>query len=216
LAATGDRPGWGVTSQRTTYYKLDGTRQGALPGGMLFDVARAHQSSKGAMLECTFLHNGVTNGPFLVSRRDVRLYTASYEKLSARQVEALKSYYALSGKVGVRKNELLQASASKNPHFAAANAAYQAYLVNVSKAKELADKRGTATELDKARLEDQLRELKVAEVKLKADLDAANAKFREWKLQHANEIAKPENDPDIRRWTAEMETLRKKVPGLAM
>jgi hypothetical protein len=216
LASHGDRPGWGVTSQRTTYYKLDGARQGTVPGGILFTIVRAHQSSKGAMLECAFLQNSVTNGPFLVSRKDVNLFTASHTVLSKRQLDALLGFYSLSGKVGVRKNELLQASAAKNPHFAAANAAYQAYLAHIAQAKELASKRETATELDKARLEDQLRELKVAEVKLKATLDAANLKFREWKQQHASEVAKPENDPDIKRWTAEMATLRSVVPGLAM
>lgn len=215
-ASSGDRPEWGVTGLRTTYYKLDGMRQGTVPGGVLFDVARARQSSKGAMLECLFLHNGATNGPFLVSRKDVTLFTASHAKLSSRQLDALKAYYALNGKIGARKTDLLQASASKNPYYAAANAAYQTYLAHVSKAKELAAKRETTTELARARLEDELREMKVAEVKIKADLDAANQKFREWKEQHAAEIAKPENDPEIKRWTAEMAELRKVVPGLAM
>lgn len=216
LAATGDQPGWGVTSQRTTYYRLDGTRQGALPGGVLFEVVRAHQSSKGAMLECTFPQGVTTNGPYLVSRKEVRLFTATPTKLSARQLESLKGYYALSGKIGSRKAELLQASAAKNPHFTAANAAYQTFLAHVAQAKELAAKRETATELEKAFLEDKLREMKVAEVRIKATLDEANQKFRTWKEQHAGELAKPENDPDIKRWTAEMAALRRAVPGLAM
>ncbi len=215
-AATGDTPTWGVTGQRTTYYKLDGTRQGAVPGGVLFDVSRARQSSKGAMIECTFLHNGATNGPFLVSRKDVNLYTASHTKLSQRQLDALKTYYALNGKIGARKQELLQASAAKNPHFAGANAAYQRYLAHVNKAKELTERRDTVTGPERSQLEDQLREMKVAEVRLKAELEAANQKFREWKEQHAGEIAKPEQDPEIKRWSAEMADLRKAVPGLAL
>lgn len=216
LAAYGDRPGWGITSQRATYYKLDGSRMGSFPGGVLFDCKDNHKSSKGVMVEGLFFQNGVTNGPFLISRKDVNLFTSSHTKLTPRQREALHTYYALSGNVGTRKNELLQASALKNPHYAEANAAYQAFLAHVEKAQELTAKRDRATELDKSLLEDQLREMKVAETRLKATLEAVNQKFREWKNKHANEIAKPENDPDIKRWSAEMASLRQIVPGLAL
>lgn len=216
MASHGDRPGWGITNQRATYYKLDGSRVGNLPGGILFDCAKAHQSSKGLMVECSFLDNAATNGPYLVSRKDVFLYTASYTNLSARQRQALQAYYQLSGRIGIRKGELLQASASKNPYFAAANAAYKAFTEHTEKAKALTLKRDTATELDKARLEDQLREMKVAETRLRNELTAANQKFRTWKEQHAQDAAKPENDPEIKKWTQEMASLRALVPGLAL
>lgn len=216
LATRGDPPGWGITSQRSTYYKLDGSRVGSFSAGVLFDCKESRKSSKGVMVEGLFFQDGVTNGPYLVSRKDVRLFTASHTNLSARQCSALQAYYVLNGKVFTRKNELLQASASKNPHFAAANDAYQAFLAHVEKSKEMTAKRDRATELDKALLEDQLRELKAAETRLKANLEAANQKFREWKNQHASEVAKPENDTDIKNWSAEMATLRPVVPGLAL
>lgn len=216
LASYGDKPGWGVTHQRTTYYKLDGVRIGNLPGGVLFDCSKAHQSSKGLMLECSLAREASTNDPFLISRKDVFVFTGAQTNLSSRQLEALKSYYQIKGKIAARKIELLQASASKNPHFAAANAAYRAFTEHTRKAQGLALKRKTATEAEKAQLEDQLRELKVTETKLQSELADANQKFRTWKEQHATEIAKPENDPDVQKWTQEMEPLRKLVPGLAM
>lgn len=216
LASHGDRPGWGVTHQRTTYYKLDGARVGNLPGGVLFDCNKAHQSSKGLMLECSLAGGASTNDHFLISRKDVFLFTGVQTNLSARQLGALKAYYQIKGKIGTRKTELLQASASKNPHFAAANAAYRAFTKHTEKAQELALKRKTATEAEKTQLEDQLRELKVAEAKLQSELAEANQKFRAWKEQHANEVAKPESDPDVQKWTKEMEPLRKLVPGLAL
>jgi hypothetical protein len=216
MASHGDRPGWGITNQRTTYYKLDGRRMGNLPGGVLFDCQKSHQSSKGLMIECVFLESAATNTSFLVSRKDIFLFTGSHTNLSARQVKALKDYYQLSGKIGMRKSELLQASASKNPHFTAANTAYRAFTEHTEKAKALSLKRDSATELDKARLEDQLREMKVAETRFRNELTAANQKFRQWKEQHAEEVAKPESDPDIKKWTQEMDELRRLVPGLAL
>lgn len=216
LASYGDKPGWGVTHQRTTYYKLDGARVGNLPGGVLFDCSKAHQSSKGLMLECSLAGGASTNDHFLISRKDVFLFTGAQTNLSSRQLEALKAYYQIKGKIGTRKTELLQASASKNPHYAAANAAYRAFTKHTEKAQELALKRKTATEAEKTQLEDQLRELKVTEAKLQSELADANQKFRTWKEQHANEVAKPESDPDVLKWTKEMEPLRKLVPGLAL
>jgi hypothetical protein len=168
LASYGDRPGWGVTQQRTTYYKLDGSRVGNLAGGVLFDCSKAHQSSKGLMVECAFTNSVSTNDHFLISRKDVFLFTGVQTNLSSRQIEALKAYYDLKGKIGARKSELLQASAIKNPFYTAANAAYRAFTEHTEKARALAAKRDTATELDKARLEDQLRELKVEETRLRA------------------------------------------------
>lgn len=216
LASYGDRPEWGVTSQRTAYYKPDGTRIGNVPGGLLFDVCTTHRSSKGVMVECRFAEGGLTNGVYLVGRKNVCLFTASYAKLSPRQREALKAYYALNGKVESRKTELLQASAAKNPFLASANTAYTAFNAHVEKAQALTLQRDRATGLERSRAEDQLREMKVKEVQLKIALDSANQKFREWKQQHGGETAKPENDADIKKWQQEMADLRQRVPGLAI
>ena len=186
-----DRPGWGVTFQRTAYYKLDGTRLGTVPGGTVFDFRQAHTSSRGTMIECQFLREGRTEATFLVSRKEVHLFTSSYSRLSARQLEALKSYYERNGLIDLRKRELLQASANRNPHYQAANAAYRAFNDHIAKAKALSETRESASELEKARLEEQLRQMKLTETRLKAELTAANEKFRVWKEQHADEIAKP-------------------------
>ncbi len=217
LATPRDIPGWGVTHQQATYYQTDGSRVGTVPGGTLFACQQARRtSSKGMMVECRFLRNGETNGAFLVGRKDVHLFTGTHADLSRRQLEALQRYYSLAGQIGLKKNELLQQAAGRNPYFASYQAAYRAYMAQIDKAKAVADRRDSATELDRARIEEHLRELKVEEVRVKAAFDAAHQKFREWKDQHASELAKPENDPDIRRWTAERETLRKAVPGLTL
>ena len=216
LATSSDKPEWGVTQQRATYYKSDGSRLGHVPGGTLIAFKEKRPSSKGLMIACKILAGGSSNDVYLVSTKDVYLFTGSYSLLSPRQLTALKDYYALNGNINQRKNELLQISASKNPFFTAYNAAYTVYMAHIEKAKALTAQRDHATEGDKSRFEDQLREMKIAETRLRAEYDDAHLKFRSWKDQHANEIVKPENDPEVKKWTLEMSALRSVVPGLAL
>ena len=56
----------------------------------------------------------------------------------------------------------------------------------------------------------------VLDVAIRLEYDATHAKFRSWKEQHANELAKPENDPEVLKWEQEMRVLRSSVPGLAI
>ena len=216
LASGGDKPEWGITYQRTSYYKPNGSRQGHVPAGMLVTFKETRQSSKGVMVACQFPTSGSTSDVYLVSAKDVGLFTGTYTRLSSRQLDALQAYYVLNGKISQRKNELLQASAAKNPFFDSYNTTYTVYMAHLDKAKELALQRNRVTDADKAHLEDQLREMKMAEIRLKAEYDAAHLKFRTWSDQHAGEFVKPENDPDVKKWTQEMSELRAKVPDLML
>lgn len=214
LASYGDRPGWGITNQRTVSYKPDGTRVGNVPGGLIVSAGLARKSTKGLMIECRFQEGGLTNGLYLVMQKDLYLFTGAYTNLSVRQREALRTYYGLNGKIEARKTDLLLASAAKNPHLSEANAAYKAYTANGEKTRELLLQRDRAVNQDRSRIEDELRELKLKEVTLKADLEAANQKFRGWKLEHGGEVAKPDNDADIKKWRQEMADIRPRLPGL--
>jgi len=215
LAQRGEKPGWGVTHQRTSYYTLEGTRVGAVAGGVLLEYRKAHSSSKGGMIECVLYENGTASAPLLVSAKDIFLFTGSFRKLSAKQLKDLVGYYALSGKIALRKTELLQASAAKNPYFTAYNAAHKALMAHIDSAKTLATQRDAATELEKTRIEDRLREMKMTETRLRAEYDVQLQKFRTWKKDHPDAVAQPEKDPSIKAWTGEMAALRPRIPGLA-
>ena len=214
LASSGDKPEWGITHQLTTYYTPAGERQGQVPGGLLFEYKGRTATSKGAMLSCVFVRDGATKGPYLISAKDALLYVGSYKRLSERQMAAIKAYYELSGKIGARKTELLQQSAAKNPFFAQYQAAHKALMDHIDTAKALTAQRDKATEAEKSRLEERLREMKMEDTKLRATYNAEHLKFRGWKDQHAKELVRPENDPSIQRWTQEMAALRSRVPGL--
>jgi len=216
LASSGSTPMWGITCLRTTYYKPDGTRQGHVPSGTLFTYRNTHSSSRGEVVECQFLVEGVAPTPFLVGKQDVCLFTGSHTNLTAHQLAALKSYYDLNGKIALRKSDLLQAAAAKNPFSAACNDANKAYSDHLAKAKALAAQRARATNEERSRIEDQLREMKMTELRLKTESEALQRKFNLWRDQHASEVAKPESDPDILKWTQEMASLRSIVPGLAL
>lgn len=215
LVQRGETPGWGVTHQRTMTYALDGTRKGYVPAGSVFEYRGVRKSSKGAMAECAVVENGVPASPVLLSSQDARMFTGSYTKLSAKQLADLQAYYTLSGKIAARKIELLQEAGAKNPFFAEYQAAHKKLTDHIDKAKALTVQRDKATELDRIRISDQLREMKNEEGRLRAAYDAIHQKFREWKAQHANELERPENDPNVQQWTQQMSELRPRVPGLA-
>ena len=216
LAQRGEKPGWGVTHQRTVFYTIEGVRAGSVEGGVLLDFRGTHSSSKGGMVECVLYEHGSPSAPLLVGVKDVFLFTGSFTKLSARQREAVQAYYALSGKIANRKTELLQASAVKNPFFDTYQNAHKALMAHIDRAQALVKQREQATaEQDKVRLADELREMKVMETRLRAEYDAIHLKFRTWKQEHANEIAQPERDPSIKLWTKQKTDLIAQMPGLA-
>ncbi len=216
LASYGSKPEWGITWQPTSYYKTNGTRIGQLPGGTVFTYRETLSSSKGVMVKSQLLSSGPTNDVYLIGKKDVYLFTGHYSSLTPRQRTHLTAYYALNGKIALRKNELLQASAAKNPYFSAYHAAYQAYMGHIEKAKAIGEQRDRAMNLERSQFEDKLREMKIQEMRLKTDYETAHKKFRSWKDQHADEQTKPENDPSIRNWSKEMAALRNSIPGLAM
>ncbi len=214
LAQRGEKPGWGITHQRTATYTLDGTRVGQVEGGVLLDFRATRTSSKGGMVECLLYEKETPSVPVLLDVNDAFLFTGDRTKLSARQLADLQAYYALRGKIAGRKNELLQASAAKNPFFEAYQTAYKTLMAQIDRAKELTVQRDRASELEKMRIEDQLREMKVAETRLRAEYDAIHLKFRTWKQQHASELAKPEDDSFVKQWSQQMADLRPRLPGL--
>lgn len=217
LTRSGEMPGWGITHQRATIYTLDGDNKGYVSGGTLIDYRATRTSSKGEMVECLTLgEQGQTTAPVLISIKELYLFTASYSKLSARQLSALKSFYALNEKIVLRKNEMLLEAGAKNPHFNSYQIAYKKLMAQIDNAKVLITQRDNAkSSLEKMRFEDTLRTMKMDEGRLRSDYDKAHLAFLTWKQAHAQEMPKPENDPKVRAWAQEMNTLRILVPGLA-
>ena len=211
-ARSSESPGWGVTTHAISYYKADGSRVGTVEGGVLFDCSKMHTSSKGTMVECSFLQDGMTDGTFFIGRKDAQFFTGSHQKLSKARVRALKEYYALSGKIEARRADILERSAAMNPHFAEARKAYEAFQKNIEEAKRLEQLREKLTDVKRMELEDQLRELKLKEVGLKKTFEETQEKFTAWKKAHA---PKPEDDTDIQKWTQEKKRLAPALPGLA-
>lgn len=214
VVSYGHKPEWGVSTQQTSYYKLDGSRLGDIQGGTLFTCKEARTSSKGVMVTCTFISGTLTNMVFLISKKDVCLFTGSPAALSPRQRTALQTYYELNGKIILRKNELFLASASKNPYFSEYKTAYNAYMSHIEKGKELLMQRDHAMNAERARLNLTLEEMKASETQLKTEYDIEHRKFSIWKNQHASQTINPEDDPDVQKWTQEMAPLHSVVPSL--
>ena len=209
-----EQPGWGITSHKVSYYKADGSYAGTVEGGVLFDCTKTITSSKGTMVECRFLQEGMPDEPFLIGRKDAQFFTATHRKLSKSRIQALKDYYALNGKIEARRAEVLEKSAERNPHLIAARASHEAYQKNIQEAKRLEQLRDKLTDTKRMELEDQLRELKLKEVVLKKTFEETQEKYVAWKKAHAAELPKPEDDADIKKWAQEKKRLADALPGL--
>lgn len=215
LAERKERPEWGITHQQTAVFAPDGTRLRQVPGGTLLEYRAQRASSKGSMVECLLVQEDSLSPPRLVSQKDVFLFTGSYKRLSVRQLADLQAYYTLSGKIGLRKNELLQVSAAKNPFFAAYQAAHKKLLEHIDGSRALVAQRDSAVNVEKTNLEDRLREMKMEENRLRNAFNAEHTKFRAWKEQHASELPSFDNDASVQMWRQEMAKRRISIAGLA-
>lgn len=215
LARRGQEATWGITRQRASYYKLDGTRVGNVDSGVLFDFQSKRSSSKGDMVVCVLHGDNIPATPFLIGQPDILLFTGDRSKLSASQISDLKAYYSFSGQIAQRRKELLAASAQKNPFFEPYQAKYKTLMAHVEKAKALTAQRDKATDMQRMRISDQLHEMKQSEAKLRREYDEIHQKFKAWKDQHAGDQAKPDDDPFIKQWTGQRNALISRIPGLA-
>lgn len=212
-----EMPGWGVTMRLTSCYTLEGTRAELVPGGVLFDCLKTRGSSNGEMVECRRVAADGTPEArvVLINRREALFLTASRDKLSKARIQVLQQYYALNAKIHERKRELLQKRAEENPHLNAARIAYEAYERNQGAARRLAKDREAAREERRMEIEDQLRAVKVEDVRLTKALEEEQEKFRKWKKEHAAGQVALEEDPQIQAWMDEKQRLRVQIPGLA-
>jgi hypothetical protein len=215
-ARASEHPGWGITYQKTTYYNSKGAYQGLIAGGTLLNCLKEKlTSSKGELLECQPDSAIKTNSPIFIARKDAHFFTGDYNKLVVKQLEMLKDYYLLNGKISDRRKKLMEDGATLNPHFLASRAAYVALTENIEEASALQKKLATATDSKKMALDEALRALKIKETKLKATFEEEQKKFVEWKKAHANEIPNPDMDSMIKTWDAEKKKMIAALPGLA-
>jgi hypothetical protein len=213
-ARASEHPGWGVTHQKTPYYNEKGVYRGTLDSGEILNCLKGKlPSSKGDLLECQLRSS--TNAPLLIARKDVHFFTGDYNKLAAKQIQMLASYYQLNGKIAERRRKLLEEGANLNPHFQTSRTAYQALIHNIEEAKLLQQQLATATDSKKMALDEELRALKVKETGLKKAFEEIQKSFVEWKTKHASQLPNPETDPTIKKWIEERQNMISALPGLA-
>ena len=217
LALRGDvKPGWGVVRQQTNRYTADGRWMGSVAAGSLIDYVGTVSSSKGAMVGCLLCTtNERSSVRSLISQKDLHLFTGSYRSLSDKQVKDLRAYYELAGKIALRRNELLQASAAKNPFFPDYQAAYRVLMTNIDKARGEVILRDHAAGAEKVQAQERLSDVRMEQRRLLLKYDEVEGKFKDWKKEHAAELQSPDDDADIRQMTKLKRTLAPAIPELA-
>lgn len=218
LVQRGDvAPAWGVVRQQANYYLADGRRIGLVDAGVLIEYRKSVPSPKGLLADCFICAtNGSVPARALINQKDLHLFTGSYRGLSAAQLKDVRTYYELAGKRIARKNELLQASAAKNPNFSAYRSAYQALMAHVEKNKAALDCRDRAVDDERVQAQARLYELRMEERRLRITYEEAEKKFKDWKKAHAEELQAPDDDPDIALWSKLQRMLAPGIAGLAL
>ena len=218
LVLRGDRvPTWGVVRCRASRFQMDGRRDGFVEAGSLVDCQRTVSSSGGPVVECLLL---ATNGPSaarcLIEQGNLHLFTGHYRRFSDTFVRDMQEYYRLNGNILLRRLELLQESASKNPYFRDCQAAYRALTAHVEKSRVEVDRRDRALGAERVNEQEQLFRLRMEERKLRMDYEEIEKKFKEWRSEHADVQRSPDADMDLKVWTARKRALVPHLAGLAL
>ncbi|MFA7175338.1 MAG: hypothetical protein WC340_18330 [Kiritimatiellia bacterium] len=210
-----EKPAWGVVHAKTSLYDGDGKRLGEVPAGIVVYYKEARVSSKGTMAWCALLHKGKEEGPFLIKRADLILFTGNYERLSVQQRATVEAYYKTKGAADERKKDLMHQLAVKNPHYIQYKTAYDIYMAHIDSSKALTAKRDKAEGLVRFNLDDQLRRMKAEGAALQKNYDEIHLKYKGWKEAHAASLPDPAKDQKINEHRSEMQRLSKLIPGLA-
>jgi len=182
-------------------------------GELLTCLKGSLTSSKGDLIECQ--PRSTTNSPVFIARKDAYFFTGDYNKLVAKQLQMLITYYQLNGQIAERRRSLLEERANLNPHFQASKTAYAALTKNIEEASQVQRQLASATGLNKMTLDDQLHALKMKEVGLKKTFESIQNDFVNWRTTHIDQLPRPENDPTIKAWQEEKQKRISSLPGLA-
>lgn len=216
LAGKGDKIEWGVIHTPTSLYGANLTKQGVLPSGSLLLYRQTHNSANnGQMVEGLILDENFSTTPVLVRRKDIYLFTGDYSKLSDRQLNSLRDYYDLKGKIFLREQKLAQEAARKNPFFTEYQAQAKKLMRHTEQNKKLVAEREQATMQRRAALEDQLRNAKMREVRLQQEYNKIHEKYLAWKNEHAADTTDFKHDPQIQEWQKQQQAAKRFIPGLA-
>ena len=212
---SGPSSGWGFTKAPTTYYTTEGKNLGALPGGTLFDYSSVKTTSKNMMLVAKVKQGGDWTGPFLLDCTSIAIFEGKLDEVSPEIVSDLASFFTLKSKIETRKTEIEKNEYEKSPQFQSAKRAQEKYAQSVSAAAALSEKAETQVGPARSKSNNQLREMKSEQVRLKAEADKEAASYKAWKLAHPIPPERLRADPEIVALEKQLAPLKAKLGNLA-
>ena len=182
--ATGTTP-WGVTATRVSYYSQTGEHRGTLAGGVIVDILRHSNASRGEMAVCRIEPEGGAGAGFwLVALSDLVQFDQPRNDVPPATVALMKQYYGLQGQLDQRLADLKQQAAEANPYYPAYRDAAQRLNAFVAREKRLTSLRDQSSGAERMRLSDELRAMIPEGTRVQRDLDAAKPNYLEWKRTH--------------------------------
>ncbi len=214
IAYLGPKSGWGVVKTTSPYYAPDGKRLGTLPGGTFFTYNGVKASSRNDVLVCTLRLGAAPEGPYLIDCSDIAGYEGTPSALDPELVRNVQRYFTLNGRVADRLSKLEEAAHARNPHFATARNAQQAYQASIEKAAAMERDMQTLTGARKSKALDALRTLKYEQTALKTQAERTATAYKAWKDAHPLDPSAFTSDPQLQSLRADREEARKPVADL--
>ena len=182
--ATGTTP-WGVTATHVSYYSQTGEHRGTLAGGVIVDILRHSNASRGEMAVCRIEPEGGAGAGFwLVALSDLVQFDQPRNDVPPATVALMKQYYGIQGQIDQRLADLKQQAAEANPYYPAYRDAAQRLNAFVAREKRLTSLRDQSSSSERMRLSDELRAMIPEGTRVQRDLDAAKPNYLEWKRTH--------------------------------
>ena len=195
---------WGVLTGITPVEKMDGSPIGKVAGGRFFKIKDTISTPSGLMVTGMFMPQKTEQTVRIPADR-LNSLSGVPGFLSTNQQVCLRMYYQLTGEAEALKEKLLSDAAKRSPYLQAA-----ADALRELRAREKAAKRLKAPDAD------TLRKTTYEISQLRVKVQELNQKHKEWKAEHAAEIADPEKDPVYLEILNRRRGYAGAIPGLAL
>ncbi len=173
---------WGIANvPEARLYDTNGRFLGRVPTGTLFSISQVRRSDAGDIAVATMRTAAGDLRDVVVRTTDIRIQPGAIDRTTARERELTAQLANVEAAISVRQRELEAAFEARNPHsreYQETRARYAEFWKGIEERQAAHEK---ATGGERMRLANELRQLKVDDVRFRREFEAVRARYQEWK-----------------------------------
>jgi len=188
------RPGqrdsqWGIVNvPEARTYDTNGRFQGRVPAGTLLSISQVRRADVGDIAVATLRTDSGTLRDVVIRATDIRIRPGAIDRTSARERELNVRLADIEASITARESELEAAFEARNPHadeFHDIRARYAEFWKGIEERQAAHEK---ATGGERMRLANELRQLKVDDVRFRREFEAVRTRYQEWKQRNQAQL----------------------------